>query len=300
MKKKHFHGEKKKHSYFEGWYLKHQIMGKTIAFIPAVHGDEKGQWSASLQVAVSDGVNDGSWYFTWPMESCEIAKDRFWVKIGANIFSEKGISVNIKTETLTIEGKIAYSNFRKIKGNIMGFFQLLPFMQCNHSVLSMTHRLKGSLTVNDEVIEFTGGNGYVEKDWGQSFPKDYLWTQCGFGMKGKNSIMAAAAHIPIMGTSFRGCICAVHYEGKEYRMGTYYGAKILQYEDGGMVLRQGNKVLRIKRLGERALNLRAPSMGAMERTIKESPICKVQYQFYRGKEQVFNLISERASFEQVI
>lgn len=300
MKSEYFHGVDRRYPYFEGWYLKHQNRGKTIAFIPAVHADKKGQWSASLQVVVSDGVNDGSWYFTWPIEACKISKNRFRVKIGENLFSEKGISVDIKTEKLTIKGKIGYSGFQKVKGDVMGFFRFLPFLQCNHGVLSMTHRLEGNLNVNGKTIEFTDGNGYAETDWGQSFPKHYLWTQCGFGMKGRNSIMVAAADIPILGTSFRGCICAIHYEGQEYRMGTYYGARILEYRDGCVALRQGNMMLKVKRLKERTFKLRGPEKGNMERIIKESPVCRVQYQFRTGKKQVFNLLSGQASFEQVL
>lgn len=49
MKVKYFHGIGKKGPYFEGWYLKHQNKGKTIAFIPAVHADKEGNWTASIQ-----------------------------------------------------------------------------------------------------------------------------------------------------------------------------------------------------------------------------------------------------------
>ena len=48
MKEKYFHGTGKKGPYFEGWYLKHQNKGKTIAFIPAVHADKEGNWTASI------------------------------------------------------------------------------------------------------------------------------------------------------------------------------------------------------------------------------------------------------------
>ena len=54
---RNFHGEHKKKSYFEGWYFKHQGSGRTVAFIPAFHIDEKGERSASLQVITDDGAN---------------------------------------------------------------------------------------------------------------------------------------------------------------------------------------------------------------------------------------------------
>ncbi|MEZ4893124.1 MAG: tocopherol cyclase family protein [Saprospiraceae bacterium] len=33
------------------------------------------------------------------------------------------------------------------------------------------------LTINGEELDFTGGKGYMEKDWGRSFPSAYFWMQ---------------------------------------------------------------------------------------------------------------------------
>ncbi|WP_334145937.1 tocopherol cyclase family protein [Muricomes intestini] len=298
MQNQYFHGDRKHYPYFEGWYLKHQIEGKTIAFIPAVHGDENGKWSASLQILLNDGANAGSWYLTWPIEECKIEKNRFWVQLGENIFSEKGISVDIENEELSVHGKIAYSGFQTIRGDIMGFFRFLPFMQCRHGIISMYHSLKGNLNINGKNIIFTNGRGYIETDRGQSFPRDYLWTQCGFG--NRNSIMVSAADVPILGRSFRGCICAIHYNMRPYRLGTYYGARIPEYEDGRITLKEGRKLLKVTRLDEHPFKLRAPALGSMERMIKESPVCRVRYEFWVGKKKLFDIISGQASFEQVL
>lgn len=322
MKVKYFHGIGKKGPYFEGWYLKHQNKGKTIAFIPAVHADKEGNWTASIQVA----MDHGAWNFTYPIEMCQIHDDKFQVRIGENLFTEKGVLISIHTEELTVEGKIAYSGFHKIRGDIMGPFRFYPFMQCSHGVLSMAHNLKGSLRVNGKRMDFTGGRGYIETDRGKSFPETYLWTQCGFGkiqetkkkkclrngkrqyalekktkecfQKEMNSIMASVADIPFLGMHFRGCIAAVHYQGREYRMGTYYGARLTEYREGAVTLRQGKLLLKIRKLGEKSHGLRAPYEGSMDRIIKESPACSMEYQLWKGKKQIFHLISEQASYEQ--
>lgn len=302
MKEKYFHGVGKKGPYFEGWYLKHQNQGKTIAFIPAVHADKNGNWTASIQVV----LDHGAWNFTYPIEMCMIRDNEFEVSIGDNLFSEKGISVSIHTDELSVEGKIAYSGFHKIRGDIMGPFRFFPFMQCSHGVISMAHNLKGALTVNGKKMDFTGGRGYIETDRGESFPETYLWTQCGFG-EGKdadgnkskmNSIMASVADIPFLGMHFRGCICAVHYQGREYRMGTYFGARITEYREGAVTIKQGRLLLKATKLGEKSYGLRAPYEGSMDRIIKESPACSMEYQLWKGKKQIFRLISEQASYEQ--
>lgn len=293
MKEQYFHGIGRRYPYFEGWYLKHQNMGKTIAFIPALHADKIGGWSASIQVV----LDDGAWYFTYPVESCRISRKKFCVKIGENVFSEKGIRIKIHDSRVSVEGQIMYSKFRKIKGDIMGFFRWIPCLQCHHGVISMAHDLTGSLKINGERVVFTGGRGYIETDWGSSFPKTYLWTQCGFGIQEKNSIMVSVADVPVFGVSLLGCICAIHYKGREYRLGTYYGARVTDYGPDTVTLTQGKMKVRITKLSEHALGLHAPQMGSMKRMIKESPACLVRYQFWRGKKLVFDVTSDRASFE---
>ncbi len=113
-----------------------------------------------------------------------------------------------------------------------------------------------------------------------------------------NSIMASVADIPFLGMHFRGCIAAVHYQGREYRMGTYYGARITESREGAVTLRQGKLLLKIRKLGEKSHGLRAPYEGRMDRIIKESPACSMEYQLWKGKRQIFHLISEQASYEQ--
>nr|WP_298077972.1 tocopherol cyclase family protein [uncultured Blautia sp.] len=278
--------------YFEGWYLKHQNRDDTIAFIPAVHADQNGQWTVSLQIV----TEEGSWYFTYPKEACRISRKPFAVRIGRNIFTEKGIQLDIKSRDLTVKGSIAYGPFDRLKYDIMGFFKYIPFLQCSHGVLSMHHSLRGGLTVNGRKISMTGGRGYIETDKGRSFPKSYLWTQCGFGER--SSVMLSAADIPFLGFHFQGCICVVHCRGREYRMATYLGVRIEEYGEGQVTVRQGKMRLCVHRLEEASHDLKAPVCGEMTRTIRESPSCRVRYEFWLGDGLVFDIISEQASFEQ--
>ncbi|MCI6466695.1 MAG: hypothetical protein MSA90_14675 [Faecalicatena sp.] len=299
MQQQYFHGIGKKYPYFEGWYLKHQNEGKTIAFIPAVHADQKGSWSASIQVV----TDEGAWYFTYPIELCRINRRRFYVKIGENVFSEKGMKVQIESAEISVQGRIRYTKFHKIKGDIMGFFRWIPFLQCHHGVISMSHDLSGSLKVSgknirEENINFTGGRGYIETDWGSSFPDTYIWSQCVFGIEEKNSIMVSAADVPVLGLHLPGCICAIHYKGREFRLGTYYGARIKEYGPGTVTITQGIMTVKVTRQSNHSFQLHAPQEGNMKRLIKESPACLVRYQFWMGRVNVFDVISDRGSYEE--
>ena len=59
----------------------------------------------------------------------------------------------------------------------MGWYSFVPFMECNHGIVSVNHDLYGEISVNGNVIDFNNGKGYIEKDWGVSFPEAWIWIQ---------------------------------------------------------------------------------------------------------------------------
>ena len=125
-----------------------------------------------------------------------------------------------------VQGAVRYGPLSPLRTDIMGPFRFLP-MQCSHSVYSMAHTLAGGFTVDGRFIDLTGGTGYIEGDRGSAFPRDYLWVQCN-DFAQPCSVMASVAHIPFCGRSFTGCICAVVYRGREYRLATYRGVRIVE------------------------------------------------------------------------
>ncbi len=291
---KNFHGVNKWHSFFEGWYLKHQNEeGKIIIFIPSYHLDNYGSGYGAIQVI----TQENSHYLRFSVTDARFKKRRFWVKIGDNIFSDKGLSVNIDTDELKIRGSLRYSYLTPLKYDIMGPFCFFPFMQCNHGVLSLNHYLKGKLKINGEILDFKGGAGYIEKDWGSSFPASYLWTQCNWFDGQDNCLMLSIAEIPFLIRKFIGCICVIYYGGKEYRLTTYLGVKIIRVSANEVIIKQRNLSLQIQLLEYHIKKLKAPVRGGMGRIVHESPICKVRYKFMCKDKIIFNFISEKASYE---
>lgn len=292
---RYYHGKKKKYPYFEGWYLKHQAEGRMIAFIPAIHADEQGKWTASIQMI----TEEGSWCFSYPASQCTIERRRFRVMIGENLFTEKGIWVNLKNKDVSVYGNISYGPFAKLKKDIMGPFKRVPFLECNHGVLSMMHRTRGGLLINGREVDLDEGLGYIETDWGSSFPKEYLWTQCIFTEKKKGSLMLSVADVPIGRWCFRGCICQIEVPGRTYRLATYLGAKVRRLSASEAVVRQGKLCLKVTKLGERSYGLSAPRQGSMTRIIRESPVCRIRYQLWEKGSQIFDIVDNHASFEYV-
>lgn len=291
--KKYFHGANKSDPYFEGWYFKCQTQdGRSLALIPAFHASENGEQSASIQVV----TDKQAWYLDYPASAFTASRNSLHIVIDENRFSEAGLHLNVELEELSLHGDVEFGPFQTLKSDIMGPFQWLANMECVHSVLSMRHTLRGRLEINNDVLDFNGGIGYIEADRGRSFPTTYLWTQC---LWDSCSLMLSIATIPLGKLHFTGCICAIVLDGKEHRLATYRGVRALSWSSNGASLRQGKYRLEVELLQQEPQPLRAPTKGNMSRTIHESLCARVRYRFWQGNELLFDHTDNSASFEYV-
>lgn len=109
--------------------------------------------------------------------------------------------------------------------------------------------------------------------------------------------MLSVADIPIAGIHFTGIIGVILWQGKEFRMATYLGARAVQIQNKMIRVIQGNLELEIRLLETSDCPLKAPAKGDMVRTIHESAACRVFYQFRKEDCTLFAFESDKASFE---
>lgn len=102
---------------------------------------------------------------------------------------------------------------------------------------------------NGETYSFNNGKGYWEGDRGRSFPERYIWTQCCFP---QGSLMLSVADIPMAGIHFTGIIGSILWEGREYRLTTYLGARLVHLKNRKLRILQGNLELDVCLLEEEA------------------------------------------------
>ena len=277
---------------FYGWYLKCQSDSKTLAVIPAVHGTRE-KCTCSIQII----TENGAWAI--PFSGNAFRKIGQNISIGKNRFGKNGIRLAIKEPGLRVKGKLDFGPLLPLRYDIMGPFALVPFMECRHSVWSMRHSVSGTVYINGQIYSFRNARGYWEGDQGRSFPKVYAWTQCFFP---GGSLMLSVADIPMMGKHFNGIVCVVLWKGREYRMATYLGARVVRIQDGIIRIVQEDMELEARLFKTDGVHkngqpLQAPSMGNMVRTIHERAAGKAFYRFRKGKKTVFAFYTDRASFE---
>jgi tocopherol cyclase len=284
-----FQGENRKDRYFEGWYFKQvcESNQQTISFIPGI-SLRKGDEHAFIQVIIAPIIETHYFRFDIKEFSSEVP---FSIKIANNVFKESGISIDLHSEKISIHGRLFYGPFYDIESTvysptIMGPFTYIPNMECNHGVISMNHDVNGQLTVNETVWTFQDDRGYIEKDWGTSFPKRYLWVQANHFNDPTVSFMASVAKIPFLGFSFNGVIANLIINGKEHRFATYNGYKdqnIRKFEGGfSFELKRGRNLCEVIVHFDDAGELKAPQHGAMSGVIKEGLGAKITVK-YQGK-----------------
>jgi tocopherol cyclase len=288
-----FQGNMKNERYFEGWYFKQVCKNnqQTISFIPGI-SLKKGDEHAFIQVIIAPHIQ--THYFRFDIRQFSAQDSPFVVSIANNQFKENGISIDLKNEDLVINGALKYGAFEEIDSSyyaptVMGPFAYIPNMECNHGVISMAHSVNGEFSVNGERWTFEDDRGYLEKDWGTSFPKRYLWVQANHFNDPTMSFMASVAHIPFLGLSFSGVIASLIIEGKEHRFATYNGYKgidILKFKDGfSFELKKGKDTCEIIVHFDDAGELKAPQRGAMSNVIKEGLGAQITIR-YQGKTYV--------------
>lgn len=227
-----YHGHDKKPPFFEGWYFKLIDAAEQYkyAVIPGIFlSKDREKHHAFIQVL--DGLTGGSSYFTFPPDQFRAARDDFDLQIGSNHFRADCISLNLEGQELALKGELNFEGLSPwpvtwTAPGIMGWYGWLTFMECYHGVVSLDHSLHGSLSLNNQSMDFTGGRGYIEKDWGQSFPSGYVWMQTNHFAQPGTSLSASIANIPFLGRSFPGAIIGLWHEQKLYRFAKYTNARI--------------------------------------------------------------------------
>lgn len=279
-----FQGVGKRKRYFEGWYFKHvSSAGRAYAVIPGIALSADGG-SKHAFIQTIDGNSLETHYIVFPYQDFSYRKDRFVVSIGANLFSTERIDIDVQDGSFHCKADCEYDNIRSlpfslINPNAMGWYSFVPFMECYHGLVSMDHSLRGYFEINGERNNFDGGRGYIEKDWGRSFPSSWVWMQTNSFQNAGDSFMLSIARIPWMGSYFVGFLGFFAVSGIVHKFATYTGARLsglsITDSEARIEIQSGKYRLSVTGLKKRRGVLQAPVNGVMERRIHESIDAKI-------------------------
>jgi hypothetical protein len=283
-----FQGNLKNKNYFEGWYFKNvsSDLEHVYSFIPGV-SLTKDNPHAFIQVI--NGISGKTDYISYPLEQFTWDKERLYLKVGNSVFTENSIDLDIDNTNLRITGHLDYSNLVKypktlLSPGIMGWYSFIPFMECKHGIVSVNHTISGEIKVNDILYDFGNGKGYIEKDWGTSFPEAWIWMQANNFQDHLVSFNFSVAKIPWIGKFFVGFIAFLYFENKFFLFSTYNNSElsnIVHTRDSlSFSLKNRDSILKVTASKNSFGELIAPVSGDMSRRIKESIDSEIQLELY--------------------
>jgi len=191
-----------------GIFLSRHNASASEAFLSVVHNARVNYYRFPVsEFAVLDGEAPGS----------RSGTGAFRMRIGRSEFSEQGVHIDVTPDAdddardsvyadITFDGMTPWTT-RLLHPSTMGVLGWLSGLECYHHVLSLHHRLKGFIRFEEAAangaqrpatadsadssfspphvspdlspgtLHLDGGVGYMEKDWGSSFPDAWIWAQ---------------------------------------------------------------------------------------------------------------------------
>ena len=141
----------------------------------------------------------------------------------------------------------------------------------------------------------------IEKDWGTSFPKCWIWLHSNhFQQTAPASLMASVAHIPWLGRYFPGFIVVLLADGIEYRFATYNGSRMkcsVQEDRVVMEFRRKDLHLSLHAFRGPTAVLRSPITGQMTGKVNESLQARVEVVLSRSGTTIWTSTGSTAGLE---
>lgn len=275
-----YQGEKVRKPYFEGWYYKTSDFHHAIAFIVGISKNHKEEHAF---VQMIDTQFHESIYLKYPLHDFFCEEDPFCIRIGNHFFKEH--EIYLSDDKNQLYGKLQLGKFKELQTGffnkgIMGPFSYLSFLPCYHEVISLKHHVEGTINYKNKKIVFEDAIGYLEKDYGTSFPSAYLWVQSNHSIKHTSIFLSLATiDLPI---SFIGIIGIIQMSNHQIRISTYDFAKVkeIRYHEHHIYLVITQKAYKIIMdiYSYYEFDLKAPVSAKMSNDVKESlqGVCNIQ------------------------
>ena len=275
-----YHGENSRPPFFEGWYFKSvsKDLNHSLVVIPGVYKSTNKKLDHCF-IQIFDSEANTVNFHKYPISMFKSSPDSFEIGIGPNYFSSTRMVLDINDELSQIKGSLEFTHLhpwptKLLSPGAMGWFGWIPFMECYHGVVSMDHLIEGILIKNNISFDFSGGRGYIEKDWGKQFPQAWIWGQSNHFEIPETSIMVSLAVIPWLGWAFPGFIIGFLFNGVLHRFSTYNRSKVeacvIKDDEINLIVHNSSHKLTINAHRTTGGLLHAPTLISMDRRIIES------------------------------
>ena len=177
----------------------------------------------------------------------------------------------------------------------MGYAYYVPTLPCFHSVMNVSHHVTGEIQTPRQQYLLEHELGYMEKNWGTSFPKRYCWLQAVDPFDSQTSLLFSQAEIDWIGRTFLRHVGHLRFDGKhidlrELRKCTISNS-ILDETNHCIQLSGNNIKLDIHISFQEKVIFKGPANGNMSRDITHHTDALIHVKLYQhGLRKEFKLI----------
>ena len=195
-----YHGHDQYTNFFEGWYFK--IVDATgrysLDFIPGISRTEDAKKHHSF-IQVIDLVNHSYHYCKYSVDDFYSNNRHLKVNIGLNEFSFHKIYVDFeKFHGLLYLGPPKKWPHTKRSPNMMRLLNYIPFLESHSHVCAIDGNIEeGHLKIGNQIIDFSNGKYYIEKNWRKSHPTPRIGIQSNYFEDGRATLTCSLEIIPL-------------------------------------------------------------------------------------------------------
>jgi tocopherol cyclase len=197
--------------YFEGWFQKVYSAEHKLSFI-IIYGYATRHSHDTFGFIQVHIPHQEPVLMHFPKDEVFCDPAQHLVRMGKHTLSAKEIAIN--TEEMGINLSMMDNEPIRTFKNSMGYSYVIPNLPCYHSVLNKAHAVSGEIRNIQKSYSFVNEIGYLEKNWGTSFPEKYLWLHAVDPKDPEVSLLFSQAEIVWLGRKFTRHVGHLHYDGK--------------------------------------------------------------------------------------
>lgn len=257
-----------RNKYFEGWFQKVYLSELQASFV-IIYGYATANSIDSfgfIQLLLPGKLPRFLYY---PKNEITCDHNRHIVTMGTNKMSKDCIEIDEKDISI----KLSFKNNQLIQTfkNSMGYSYYVPNLPCYHSVLNSCHLASGEIRHDDCHYSLVDEIGYMEKNWGTSFPESYFWLHAIDPNDTQVSLLFSHAEVKWLGEKFIRHVGHFRMDGREIDLRTLrnFSFKKIDQNTQIQIIRIESKSLKLDisiKIGKNVI-LKGPTNGELSRNI---------------------------------
>jgi len=291
-------GTFERNKFFEGWFQKVYSKAHKASFILiygyATHNSDNE--FGFLQILIPNQTPEIV-YFPKNQVSCDIKKHQF--RMGKNLLTSELIRIDINgiSIELNLKNKQPFRTFK----NSMGYTYFIPNLPCYHSVLNTAQSVSGEIKHQGQCYTLDHEMGYLEKNWGTTFPESYFWVHAVDPNNPAISLLFSRAKIVWLGKTYIKHVGYLCYDGQQIELRELKNCAVsnsnISPENRIIQIRSASAQLDLALGYGREVQFKGPKDGALSRMIHHQADAKVEVSLtYENRRQQFQMVG---NFEDV-